>query len=133
MSLVFMDSVGLLALWSESDQWHIMAEKAFSEITRNRDTLLTTTFVMLECGNAVARRGFRNDANDLRERLEKSGALIWPTETDWKLAWQNYQRGEADAAGIVDHVSFVVMRRLGMAKAFTNDRHFRAAGFETLF
>ena len=128
-----MDSVGVLALWSESDQWHEMAEKAFAEITRNRDTVLTTTFVMLECGNAVARKGFRSDANDLHERLEKSGTLIWPTETDWKLAWQNYQRGEADTAGIVDHVSFVVMRRLGMVKAFTNDRHFRAAGFETLF
>ena len=110
-----------------------MAEKAFAEITRNRDTVLTTTFVMLECGNAVARKGFRSDANDLRERLEKSGTLIWPTETDWKLAWQNYQRGGTDAAGIVDHVSFVVMRRLGIGKAFTNDRHFRAAGFETLF
>ena len=128
-----MDSVGVLALWSESDQWHEMAEKAFAEITRNRDTVLTTTFVMLECGNAVAQKGFRSDANDLRERLEKSGTLIWPTETDWKLAWQNYQRGEADSAGIVDHVSFVVMRRLGIVKAFTNDRHFRAAGFETLF
>ena len=133
MSLVFMDSVGLLALWSESDQWHQMAERAFAEITRNRDALLTTTFVMLECGNAVARKGFRNEANDLRERFEKSRTLIWPTETDWKLAWQNYQRGEADAAGIVDHVSFVVMRRLGIGKAFTNDRHFRAAGFETMF
>jgi len=33
----------------------------------------------------------------------------------------------------VDHVSFVVMRRLGVGRAFTNDRHFRAAGFETLF
>jgi predicted nucleic acid-binding protein len=133
MSLVFMDSVGLLALWSESDQWHEAAGEAFAEITRKKDALLTTTFVMLECGNAVARRGFRQDANDLRERLEKSGKLVWPTETDWKLAWQNYQRGEADAAGIVDHVSFVVMRRLGLAKAFTNDRHFRAAGFENLF
>jgi predicted nucleic acid-binding protein len=43
MSLVFMDSVGLLALWSESDQWHEAAEKAFVEITRKKDALLTTT------------------------------------------------------------------------------------------
>ena len=128
-----MGSVGLLALWSETDQWHEMAEKAFGEISRNRDTLLTTTFVMLECGNAVARKGFRDEANRLRERFEKSGTLIWPTETDWKSAWQNYQRGEADTAGIVAHVSFVVMRRLGLARVFTNDRHFHAAGFETPF
>lgn len=133
MSVVFLDSVGLLALWSDSDQWHEPAEKAFAEITRNKDTVLTTAFVLLECGNAVARTGFRKDVNDLRERLEKAGALVWPTEEDWKVAWQNYHRGGADAAGIVDHVSFVVMKRLGIDKAFTNDRHFRAAGFQILF
>jgi len=30
-------------------------------------------------------------------------------------------------------VSFAVMRRLGITEAFTNDRHFGAAGFTTLF
>jgi predicted nucleic acid-binding protein len=34
---------------------------------------------------------------------------------------------------IVDQISFAVMRRLGLTQAFTNDNHFRAAGFETLF
>jgi predicted nucleic acid-binding protein len=34
---------------------------------------------------------------------------------------------------VVDHVSFIVMRQLGMTEAFTNDRHFRAAGFVPLF
>ncbi len=48
-------------------------------------------------------------------------------------AWAAYRRGEAGAAGIVDHVSFEVMRRLGVTEAFTNDRHFVAAGFEVLF
>jgi predicted nucleic acid-binding protein len=32
-----------------------------------------------------------------------------------------------------DHISFVVMRRLGITEAFTNDVHFQAAGFTTLF
>ena len=133
MSLVFMDSVGLLALWSETDQWHKLAERSFAEITRNKATLLTTTFVLLECGNAAARRGFRDEANLLRDTYETAGALIWPTETDWQAAWLAYQRGEADSAGIVDHVSFAVMRRLRISKVFTNDRHFKAAGFEPMF
>ena len=133
MSLVFLDSVGLLALWSESDQWHESAERAFARITENRDELLTTTFALLECGNAAARRGSRDEATRLKENFEAANALIWPTEEDWRLAWSAYRRGEADAAGIVDHVSFVVMRRLGIARAFANDRHFRAAGFGVLF
>jgi predicted nucleic acid-binding protein len=133
MSTVFVDSVGLLALWNSSDQWHAAAKKAFAGINDGRTKFMTTAFVLLECGNAASRTPFRNDACIAQEQFEKAGTLIWPTEADWKLAWQNYQRGEADAAGIVDHVSFVVMRRLGIAKAFTNDRHFRAAGFENLF
>jgi len=50
-----------------------------------------------------------------------------------KPAWAAYERGDAAQAGIVDHISFVVMRRLGIMEAFTNDRHFQAAGFTTLF
>jgi predicted nucleic acid-binding protein len=133
MRAVFLDSVGLLALWSQTDQWHDLAETAFAEITRNKSTLITTTFVLLECGNAVARRGSRDEVNLLRVRFQNAGTLIWPTESDWELAWQAYQRGAADTAGIVDHVSFIVMRRLEITSAFTNDKHFRAAGFETMF
>jgi predicted nucleic acid-binding protein len=59
--------------------------------------------------------------------------LIVPTEEDWLIAWEAYQRGEAGQAGAVDQVSFTVMRRLGITHAFTNDRHFEAAGFTILF
>jgi len=127
------DTVGLLALWDEDDQWHGLAERAFFPIGDGRTSLITTTFILAECGNAVARTSFRPDVDHLRKQFEAAKTLIWPTEEGWQLAWAAYQRGEADAAGIVDHISFVVMRRLGITKAFTNDRHFRAAGFEVTF
>ena len=56
-----------------------------------------------------------------------------PSNEDWLKAWAAYERGEAGQAGIVDQVSFHVMRRLGIAEAFTNDKHFGAAGFTVLF
>jgi len=59
--------------------------------------------------------------------------LVVPTSEDWQTAWNAYANGEADCAGIVDHVSFAIMRRQGVSKAFTNDGHFRSAGFEVLF
>ena len=69
----------------------------------------------------------------MRRQLEQAKTLIHPTEADWEQAWANYTRREAANAGIVDHVSFVDMRRLGITETFTNDRHFKAAGFTTLF
>jgi uncharacterized protein len=130
---VFMDTVGLLALWNADDQWHGAAEKAFTKIAQAETTLLTTTYVLLECGNAAARSGIRTEVDRLREQFELADTLIWPTTTDWQQAWAAYRRGGADSAGIVDHISFTVMRRSGISQAFTNDHHFRAAGFEVLF
>jgi predicted nucleic acid-binding protein len=133
MSPVFLDTVGLIALWDTNDQWHAAAETAYQQIVSQRKSGLTTTYILLECGNTAARRTFRSDVCALRQVLERRNELIVPTEADWLRAWAAYERGEAGQAGIVDHVSFVVMRRLGITEAFTNDRHFQAAGFVTLF
>ena len=69
----------------------------------------------------------------MRKELIARGRLFSPSDEDWEIAWASYDRGEFGNAGIVDQVSFVVMRRLGINQAFTNDWHFKAAGFETLF
>lgn len=133
MTPVFLDTVGLLALWDESDQWHAAAQTAFAQLAQGRARLVATSYIFLECGNAAARRPYRNDVDELRQELAAQGNLIIPSVDDEKAAWQAYRRAEAAGAGIVDQVSFVVMRRLGLTQAFTCDGHFRAAGFEALF
>jgi hypothetical protein len=130
---VFLDTVGLLAVWDESDQWHPEAHACLAGLLAARADLVTTSFVLLECGNAAARRPYRSAVSRLRQQMELGNRLIAPTDGDWQSAWAAYEREETGGAGIVDHVSFAVMRRLGVSKAFTNDRHFRGAGFETLF
>jgi hypothetical protein len=130
---VFLDTVGLLALWDESDQWHMLAKDCFNQFSVLRANVTTTTFIMLECGNASARRPYRSAVSRLRQELERGQRLIAPTEEDWQTAWAAYDKGGANSAGIVDEVTFAVMRRMGISKAFTNDQHFRAAGFEMLF
>jgi uncharacterized protein len=133
MNAVFLDTVGLVALWDVGDQWHVSAEMAYALVAAERRSFVTTRFVLLECGNAAAGRPYRHHVSVLREKLELRDELVVPTDEDWRVAWEAYDRGEAAQAGIVDHVSFTVMRRLGIIEAFTNDRHFQAAGFETLF
>ncbi len=130
---VFLDTVGMLAVWDQTDQWHQAAHACFVQLLASRSELITTPHVLLECGNAAARRPYRSVVNRLRKQLETGNRLVTPTADDWQRAWLAYENGEADAAGIVDHVSFVVMRRLGITTAFTNDKHFRAAGLETMF
>jgi predicted nucleic acid-binding protein len=133
MTRVFLDTVGLIALWNTDDQWHDAADSAYRQIVEQRKLVLTTSYVLLECGNAAARHTFRSDVCALRQTLELRNELVVPALDDWHKAWAAYERGEAGQAGIVDHISFAVMRRLGVNEALTNDRHFQAAGFLTLF
>ena len=133
MTPVFLDTVGLIAIWDEDDQWHEAASNVFARLLQDGRNLLTTTLVLFECGNASARRPYRIDVDDLRQRMKAANQLIDPTDSDVSDGWTAYRAGHAGQAGIVDHVSFAVMRRLGLTEAFTNDRHFAAAGFIPLF
>ncbi len=133
MNAVYLDTVGLIALWDRDDQWHAPVEAAYRSLTLGRRSVLTTSFVLAECGNAAARTPYRPFVTDLKDQLEPLGRVIHPNENDWRSAWEAYRKGEAGDAGMVDHLSFSVMRRLGLTEAFTNDRHFRAAGMVVLF
>lgn len=134
MRAVFLDTVGLLALFDVRDQWHPAAEAAWDLEVAEGTPVLTTPLVLVECANAAARRPpLRAAVANLRETLTAVNAVIEPLGREWDAAWQSYARGEAGEASVVDHVSFLVMRRHGLRRAFTNDRHFAAAGFETLF
>jgi predicted nucleic acid-binding protein len=133
LSPIFLDTVGLIAIWDVDDQWHEAASQAFARLLSGRIPVMTTTYVLAECGNALSRTPFRRDVYDLWVTLEAGGRVMTPTDADWRMAWEFYRRGEAGGAGLVDHLSFVVMRRLALTEAFTNDRHFAAAGFQTLF
>ena len=133
MNPVFVDTVGMLALWDRSDQWHGDARRAYSLLNPGNMALVSTTLILAECANALARTPFRSEVDEFRKRLEATGTLIWPTAEDWQAAWVAYREGRFGQAGLVDQISFFVMRRLSITQSFTNDRHFRAAGFETLF
>lgn len=133
MTPIFVDTVGLIALWNRSDQWHAAATAAFAQLTARRTPLVTSALVLLECGNEASRRPYRHRVVELRHALRRLGRVIEPNPEQMEAAWAAYERREAGSAGIVDHVSFVLMRAQGLTEAFTNDAHFRAAGFQTLF
>jgi predicted nucleic acid-binding protein len=133
MKNVFLNTVGMIAVWDDTDQWHDVAQAAYELLFSQGRKLTTTPFVLGECGNASARRTYRSDVCELRRSLIQEGLLIEPTAQEIEAAWEDYEQGKAAQAGIVDHVSFQVMRRLGITDVFTNDKHFQAAGFTVLF
>jgi predicted nucleic acid-binding protein len=47
MRTVFLDTVGLLAVWDVADQWHVVAEPVFQALVNDRVRLVTTPLVPL--------------------------------------------------------------------------------------
>ncbi len=130
---IFLDTVGLIALWNESDQWHLAAEAAMSRLVTARCQFYTSELVLYECGNAAARRSFRAAVPRMRRSLIVKDRLLIASSSEIEAAWSAFSQQDATGASIVDHVSFVLMKRLSMTEAFTNDKHFRSVGFVTSF
>ncbi len=133
MKPVFLDTVGLIATWDRSDQWHSVASPVFLRLLTSRTSLVTSSAVLLECGNAASRQAYRTGVCDLRDALRNLQCLFDPADVELERAWQTYRLGKAGTASVVDLSSFEIMRRLGITEAFTNDKHFAAAGFTLLF
>jgi len=133
MRKVFLDTVGLLAVWNRSDQWHMAAKTALQELLAGNAELYCSEPVLLECGNAASRSDLRDEVVEFRSNTEAAGFLLAPTVEEVEMAWQAYSRRDGGGAGVVDQISFVLMRREGITEAFTNDEHFRAAGYVALF
>ena len=66
MSDVFLDTVGLIAVWNSSDQWHPAADVVYRSLLSQGRRLVTTHLVLAECGNVAARRPYRRRVNALR-------------------------------------------------------------------
>jgi predicted nucleic acid-binding protein len=132
-SAIFLDTVGLLALWDRSDQWHPAAEQAFQDLAAHRVGFYSSSLVFLECANAASRRPYRTSVAALWREMKSAGRVFFPAEKHLEEAWHDYERGAVGGPGVVDLISFQAMRHLGIERAFTNDRHFREAGFQVLF
>ena len=133
MNAIFLDTVGLIALWDRQDHWHAAATTALANLDPRRTRLVSSSYVLLECANHAARRPYRMDAIQMRQDLGTAGDLYEPTAEEVDQAWLDYARSLFGTASVVDIVSFAVMRRLGITQAFTSDKHFLVAGFEILF
>jgi predicted nucleic acid-binding protein len=132
VNAVFLDTVKILALLESSDQRRRVAVDVWAMLEKDCRSLRTTTLVLMECANAAARKPYRSRIVEMRNEFRADGTLVEPTDSEIEMAWDAYGRGRAGMAGIVDHISFAVMRRLGLSQALTSDAHFRAAGFETV-
>lgn len=128
---VFVDTVFVIALINPRDRYHREASQLADRLDGH--PLLVTDAVLLEIGNGLA-RGYRREAAAIIEYFFASPEVeVVPlTPQLFSRAFDLYRDHQDKEWGLVDCISFVVMREAMVGEALTFDRHFAQAGFQVL-
>jgi predicted nucleic acid-binding protein len=129
--MIFVDTGAFYAANVPQDPDHDAA-RAF--LSGNREPLLTTDYVIAELLTLFrARSQKRRSIVVGRHLLEQEACTIeWISKDDVMEAWRIYQRYHDKAWSFVDCVSYAVIERMGISKAFAFDDHFRQFGHVTV-
>jgi hypothetical protein len=127
----FVDTSFVVALVNKNDQHHLGALEIASEFERR--SLITTDAVLLEIGNALARNFRAASIQVIDDFLTSSEIQIVNLYPDlFQRAFSLYRAHLDKTWGLIDCVSFVVMRDADVLDSLTADKHFEQAGFRAL-
>jgi uncharacterized protein len=128
--LYFMDTSYLVAITHKRDRYHADAV-SISKTLVPPVRLLTTEAILMEYGNMlnIREKAFRY-IQILRNAPDTEIISIRPELFEKGLkAFGRYKDKEW---GLVDCLSFIVMREKDISQALTSDKHFEQAGFTIL-
>jgi len=134
MNRVFLDTSYAVALSAVSDEHHKRAVDLADEMEAANTHFVTTRVILLEIGNALSRLRHRAAAISLLTAVENDPKVeVVPLSDDlYRRALEIYRDHVDKEWGLIDCVSFVVMKDEGLIEALTADHHFHQAGFRIL-
>jgi predicted nucleic acid-binding protein len=130
--VIFIDTGAFLARYVPQDEHHRRARRAWSEIERGHRRCFTSNFVLDETFTLLGRRSSYGFAAERARALLGSTALtiLRSDAQDEAKAVDLFAKFADQRVSFTDCVSFVLMRRHQLERAFTFDRHFADAGFD---
>jgi predicted nucleic acid-binding protein len=128
---IFIDTSYVVALVNSGDQYHDHALE-IADSVNGRD-FITTDGILLEIGNALS-RNFKRESVEIIEHFLSSDdvRVIHLQPTLFRSAFDLYKSHADKLWGLVDCLSFVIMKELGITEVLTTDKHFEQAGFRSL-
>ncbi|MCP4661745.1 MAG: PIN domain-containing protein [bacterium] len=129
---VFVDTSGLLAILDAGDGSHPQAATAWRELVETDEDLVSTNYVLVETF-AVAQNRLGIDAvKTLEQDMVPLLRVLWIDPSAHHSAVSAVLAASRRQLSLVDCASFDAMRRHGLIRAFTFDRHFAEQGFESI-
>jgi predicted nucleic acid-binding protein len=127
----FADTAFWIALVVKQDQYHSCAQAWAMQI---EGRITTTSAVLLETANALARPNWRTHAVAMIDHLhQRPDVDVVPLSSDlFARGWNLYRNRSDKAWSFTDCISFVAMQDRGLMNALSADEHFQQAGFRPL-
>jgi len=127
---IFVDTSAFLAVLDGSDSHHKAAKSFWTKIIEAGDVLVCHNYILVETSALVSRRLGMEAVRVFEQDIIPILHIIWVTKEVHFAAVGAQLIADRGSLSLVDCVSFEVMRRTGVQKAFAFDRHFRDYGYE---
>ena len=129
--MIFVDTGAFLGRCLPSDQCHETASTLWERLELDRVQCFTSNFVLDETFTLLARRSSYSFAAQKARALYSSTTLqiLRPTVEDELAALGLFEKFADQEVSFTDCVSFVLMRKNIIRRAFSFDSHFERAGF----
>jgi predicted nucleic acid-binding protein len=128
----YVDTSALLAILDADDRQHARAAAAWRGLIEAEEELVVTTYVLVETfalvQNRLGLKALRTFQQDVVPMLH----IAWMNEEGHDAAVTALLTAARRRLSLVDCASFDTMRRSGLTRAFTLDRHFSEQGFEQI-
>ncbi len=129
--MIFIDTGAFLARYLLNDQHHSSAVAVWEKLGSDRENCVTSNFVLDETFTLLGRRAGYDFALQRAKNIYASQALTIcrPDREDEINALQFFGKYADQHVSFTDCISFVLMKREKINRAFSFGRHFEFAGF----
>ena len=131
---VFVDTSGWVALLTANDTHHVRAATLFEHLRRSRSTLFTSDYILDETITTILKRGGHKQSVYAGNVLMTSHLIkiVSVSPSYFSKAWDLYKKFKDKQFSFTDVTSFIIMKDMGLHKAFSFDSDFVQAGFDVI-
>ena len=128
--LIFADTSALLALLDGDDLNHDVAFEEWKKFSGTHARLFTSDYVRLESSSLIPRRLGAAALCDFHDAFLPLIKILPVGENGFELAFEKWRLAQRRHLSLVDITSFDCMRREGISRVYSFDRHFEEQGFQ---